>query len=200
MNDSADGTAVTQPPRQVYYGDPAITLRESDNEEPRLELIIHRYGGRDNSAAPLDVAQITQLREALGAWLQDHKPRIGWMHHSVTYDLDATWWGRPGTPYFSLTLRYTGRSVAGVPMMKVHPEHPDYPEDVPMTAVLGATTPKAATWNPRCIGTAECQCSSCSDGPDGEPEIDQDYVDSLEQWDMERGEAYGTGLEPRGDQ
>lgn len=166
MTNISDGSAVDQPPTQtVYYGDQTLTVRESVDVEPQLDLTIHRYGGMYSAGATLNVTQITNLRDALGAWLQDHKPRIGWMHGGVTYNLDAIYWGRPNTPYYSLMYEYTGRNVDGIPQMRVHPAHPDHPEDVPLTKVLGlSNTP---VWNPRCTGLHDCLCSSCHDGPLG---------------------------------
>ena len=162
--------AVEQCKRTMRYRSETLILQDNCAPEPSADLIIRRHGGYDNTAETLDVAAITELRDALTAFLQDHKPRrIGWMHNGVTYDMDAAWWGRKNSGYYGLMFRHTGEWRDGIPLMKVTPEHADYPELVPMTTVLGASTSddKPAGWNPSCDGTADCQCSSCYDGPMG---------------------------------
>jgi hypothetical protein len=172
--------------RPIRYRSETLILQDNCGPEPSANLTIRRPDSFDGMVETLDVAAITELRDALTAYLQDHKPpRIGWMYNGVTYDMDAAWWGRKNTRYFGLMFRHTGQWRDGIPLMKVTPERDDYAEPVPMTTVLGiaaAADEYAAEERDRAVLLGPDMLWRAAAEDDDAP-----------------GVAYGEGFEPRGD-
>jgi hypothetical protein len=174
--------------RTLRYRDETLIVQDTCTAEPRIELIIQRHGGYDNTVVTLDVARATRIQEALTAFLHNATGNTAWRYDGINYDLDKAWEGRPNTGMTGIWFRHTGNFRDGIPLMRPISAHLNGQFDpsgyeVPLTEVLNL---------PPCPihGVYSAPCSHCILGivPDDEPEIDQDYVDSLEQWDMQRGE------------
>jgi hypothetical protein len=167
--------------RPIRYRDPAVILQDECTAEPRLGLSVQEASG-DSAYVRLDVAQATHMIEALKDFLAAHIGVQSWRYNGVYYSLEHAWEGRGGT-LAGRWFRWTGESRHGVPVM--HPiDDPDPERTVLLPQVLGLKPcPVHNIWS------APCHRCALGQAPDNdEPEIDQDYVDSLEQWNVQRGE------------
>lgn len=105
--------------RPIRYRDPGLILQDACTAEPRLDLIIRRHGGLDNTVLPVDVARATHMIQALQAFLAAHIGVKSWRHNRVYYSLEHAWQGRPGTGHGieGEWFRWTGDSRDGLPVM-----------------------------------------------------------------------------------
>lgn len=105
--------------RPIRYRDPGLILQDACTAEPRLDLIIRRHAGMDNTVLAVDVARATHMIEALKDFLAAHTAPQSWRHDGVYYSLEHAWQGRPGTGHGieGEWFRSTGESRDGVPVM-----------------------------------------------------------------------------------
>lgn len=171
---SADGyLVVDECKRSTYLREPdlKIIVQDTCEPEPRLDLILQKldnyWMGQGPGQRRLDMAQVTALRDALSQFISDFSGETYWQHNGVRYNLEMAWEARVGTPWEEKWFRHVDRFRDGAPLMRMVGDD----AESELGEVIEATLPEilGLPWS-------------------DEPEIDQDYVDSLEQWDMQRSE------------